>query len=81
MRVSAVLRVRQLLAELRDGCQYLNSRMSHFTYFRQAAQLLRHGEHTRPRCTAQPNLQAVLIGDLAMLNPDMLQTQIGRFEG
>jgi hypothetical protein len=27
-----VLGVRQLLAELRDGCQYLNSRMPHFTY-------------------------------------------------
>jgi hypothetical protein len=81
MRVSAVLGVRQLLVELRDGCQYLNSRMPHFTYPRQAAQLLSHREHTRPRCTAQPDLQAVLMGDLAMLNPDMLQAQIGRFEG
>jgi hypothetical protein len=76
-----VLGVRQLLAELRDGCQYLNSRMPHFTYPRQAAQLLSHREHTRLRRTAQADLQAVLMGDLAMLNLDMLQTQIGPFEG
>jgi hypothetical protein len=81
MRVSAVLRVPQLLAELGDGCQHLDPCMLHFTHPRQVAQLLRHGEHTRPRRTAQPDLQAVFMGDLAMLNPDVLQAQIGRFEG
>jgi hypothetical protein len=81
MRVSAVLRVPQLLAELGDGCQHLDPRMPHFTHPRQAAQLLRHGEHTRPWRTAQPDLQAVFIGDFAMLNPDVLQAQIGHFEG
>jgi hypothetical protein len=49
-----------------------------FTRPRQAAQLLGHRTHTRPRRTVQPDLQAVLIGGIAMLNPDVLQAQIGR---